>query len=216
MTPPPLGPARTVLVPPARVPRWFENFGTRHGAFVLSVADDGLRAAAEDGASAVASLPWSLEYAGPADPARFAEAALAEVRWGVLVVRRGGFAVAAGTGATPACTKVGRRHVQGKTKAGGWSQQRFARRRDNQARDAFEAAAGHAHRVLLTEFGGVQALTCGGDRPAIESVLDDPRLRDLRPLRTERWLAVGDPSSEVLRKAVADAQSVQVLVSEPA
>lgn len=211
----PLGRPRTLLVPSARVPRWFENFATRHGAFEVTVTKGALHAAAEDGAEAVATLPWSRRYAGPADPARLAEAATQELRWGVLLVRRGGFAVAAGTGSSPAYTKVGRRHVQGKTKAGGWSQQRYARRRDNQARDAFEAAAGHAHRVLHTEFGGVRALTCGGDRPAVEAVLEDPRLDDLREARTDRWLAVGDPSAEVLRKAVADAHAVQVVLAEP-
>ena len=45
-------------------------------------------------------------------------------------------------------SKVGQRHVQGRTKAGGQSQQRFARRRDNQARAAYEAAAEHAARIL--------------------------------------------------------------------
>ena len=210
------GATRSVLVPAARVPRWFENFAGRHGAYRLSVADGALHAEAEDGSCAVATLPWALQYAGPADPASFAEAARAELRWGVLVVRRGGFAIAAGTGLTPAYTKVGRRHVQGQTKAGGWSQQRYARRRDNQVRAAFEAAADHAHRVLHTEFGGVQSLVCGGDRPAVEAVLEDARLGDLRQVRTERWLAVGDPSAEVLRKAVADAHATQVMVTDPA
>lgn len=203
-----------MLVPAARVPRWFENFGTRHGAFRLSVVDGELHGEAEDGARAVAALPWSLRYAGPADATALAEAAGADIRWGLLLVRRGGFAVAAGTGLTPAYTKVGRRHVQGQTKAGGWSQQRYARRRDNQARVAFEAAADHAHRILHAEFGGVRSLTCGGDRPAVDAVLEDPRLADLRAVRTDRWLAVGDPSAEVLRKAVADAHAVQVVVSD--
>jgi hypothetical protein len=208
------GASRTVLVPGVRVARWFENFGTRHGAYALGVTHGALTAVAEDGARAEATLPWSRRYAGPADPVAFAEAVALELRWGVLLVRRGGFAVAAGTGQTPAYTKVGRRHVQGQTKAGGWSQQRYARRRGNQARAAFEAAADHAHRVLHTEFGGVVALTCGGDRPAVESVLDDPRLSDLRDARTDRWLAVGDPSSEILRKAVADAHAVEIAIDD--
>ena len=210
------GATRSVLVPAARVPRWFENFAGRHGPYRLCVVGGALQAEAEDGSRAVAALPWSRQYAGPADPATFAESARAELRWGVLIVRRGGFAVAAGTGPTPTYTKVGRRHVQGQTKAGGWSQQRYARRRDNQARAAFEAAADHAHRVLHTEFGGVQALACGGDRPAVDAVLDDPRLGDLARLRTDRWLAVGDPNAEVLRKAVADAHATQVTVTDPA
>jgi hypothetical protein len=202
-------------VPPARVPRWFENFGTRHGAVDLVVREGALRARAADGATAHARLPWGRPYAGPADPAALARAAGEPLRWGVLLVRRGGFAVAAGTGPEPAHHKVGRRHVQGRTKAGGWSQQRFARRRDNQARQAFEAAAEHAHRILLTQGGGVDALVCGGDRAAVASVLADPRLASLERRRVEPWLAVGDPGAEVLRTAVADAHSVRVELDEP-
>ena len=66
----------------------------------------------------------------------------------MLLVRKGGFAVARLAGDRIVESKVGQRHVQGRTKAGGQSQQRFARRRDNQARQAYEAAAEHAARIL--------------------------------------------------------------------
>ena len=59
--------------------------------------------------------------------------------WGVLLVRKGGFAVARLAGSEVVASKVGQRHVQGRTKAGGQSQQRFARRRENQARVASRA-----------------------------------------------------------------------------
>ena len=62
----------------------------------------------------------------------------------MLLVRKGGFAIARLAAPTTTDSKVGQRHVQGRTKAGGQSQQRFARRRDNQARQAYEAAAEHA------------------------------------------------------------------------
>ena len=66
-------------------------------------------------------------------------------------------------------SKVGQRHVQGRTKAGGQSQQRFARRRDNQARQAYEAAAEHAARILT----GRMPVVTGGDHAAVEAVLSD-------------------------------------------
>jgi hypothetical protein len=103
--------------------------------------------------------------------------------------------------------KVGRRHVQGRTKAGGQSQQRFARRRDNQARQAFGAAAEHAVRLLA---GATMPVVAGGDHAAVDEVLADPRLRHLRV--TGPWLAVPDPRRAVLDAAVADALSVQVEV----
>ncbi|HSE07398.1 MAG TPA: acVLRF1 family peptidyl-tRNA hydrolase [Nocardioidaceae bacterium] len=207
--------SRTVLVPAERLVRWFENFGTRHGGPELAVHGGRLVAKAPDGAVAEAILPFAQGYDGPADVPSFCKAAVAPVRWGVLLVRKGGFAVAAGTGSSPVVSKVGQRHVQGRTKAGGQSQQRFARRRDNQARQAYEAAADHAHRVLVTEFGGVEALVCGGDRTAVDSVLSDPRLAGQGARRTGLWLAVPDPRRSVLDRAILDAWSVPVVVSDP-
>jgi hypothetical protein len=187
------------------MPRWVENFGARHGGSTLAVADGALRGAAEDGSWFVARLPFAGEYDGPADVARFAAAAVPPGDWGVLLVRKGGFAVARLAGDQVVGSKVGQRHVQGRTKAGGQSQQRFARRRDNQARQAYGAAADHAARIL----GGLRGpLVAGGDRPAVTEVLADARLARLTV--AEPWLPVPDPRRAVLDAAVTDAQAVQV------
>ena len=120
-------------------------------------------------------------------------------------MRKGGFAVARLEGQRTVESKVGQRHVQGRTKAGGQSQQRFARRRDNQARQAYEAAAEHAARILRPG-----PLVTGGDRPAVEEVLADPRLNGLSVV--DPWLPVPDPRRSVLDQAVRDACSVRVEV----
>jgi hypothetical protein len=205
--------ARTVLVPAERVQRWFANYSTRHGDATYVVVAGSLHATAADGALAVASLPFGLAYDGPPDPASLVEAAVVPPHWGVLLVRKGGFAVARLAGTAVAESKVGQRHVQGRTKAGGQSQQRFARRRDNQARQAYEAAADHAARILT---GPLTSLVCGGDRPAVEAVLEDPRLVRLSARRVEPWLAVPDPRRAVLDQAVRDASAVAVSVTDPA
>jgi hypothetical protein len=207
---------RTVLVPPERVERWFRNFADRHGAVTFDVLDGRLHAHAGDGSSATAALPFGRAYDGPADPASFAHAVAEPVRWGVLLVRKGGFAVASVEGTKVTGSKVGQRHVQGRTKAGGQSQQRFARRRDNQARQAYEATADHAHRVLVSEAAEVTALVCGGDRTAVDQVLADPRLARLGRLRVEPWLAVPDPRRAVLEQAVLDGASAALEVTDPA
>jgi len=207
---------RTVLVPVGRIERWCANFATRHGRADLSVGDGRVLVSGDDGAHASIALPLSREYGGPTDLAALVAAAAAPGRWGVLLVRKGGFAVAVLDGERVVASKVGQRHVQGRTKAGGQSQQRFARRRDNQARQAYEAAAEHAHRVLVTEAGGaLEALVCGGDRPAVDAVLTDPRLTRLAAVRVGAWLAVPDPRRAVLDQAVADALSLVVEVHEP-
>lgn len=201
--------ASVVLVPAERWERWVSNFEGRHGATALSVDAGTLAGTAADGSTFAASLPFEEEYAGSAAAAAFAAAVDAAVPadWGVLLVRKGGFAVARLAGTTVVDSKVGQRHVQGRTKAGGQSQQRFARRRDNQARAAYEAAAGHAARILADLDGPV---VTGGDRPAVEDVLDGSPLDRLRVVGP--WLAVPDPRRAVLDQAVRDACAVQVHV----
>jgi hypothetical protein len=201
-----------VLVPVARIERWVQNFTTRHGATTLEVCDGALTGSAADGSTFLAQPPFAQAHAGPADPVAFAQACGPPARWGVLLVRKGGFAVARLAGERIVESKVGQRHVQGRTKAGGQSQQRFSRRRDNQARAAYEAAAGHAQRILT---GPLTALVCGGDRTAVEQVLEDPALRRLTAVRVEPWLAVPDPRRAVLEQAVVDAGSVAVTVTDP-
>jgi hypothetical protein len=85
-------------------------------------------------------------------------------------------------------SKVGSAYVQGGTKAGGWSQQRYARRRANQASAAFARAADAAAAILADE--PLQALLAGGDRAALHAVLADRRLAHLDP--TTPWLIVKD------------------------
>ena len=187
----------TVLVPVGRVVRWVENFSVRHGAAVLSVEDGALRGDAPDGAWFLARLPFERRYAGPAEPASFVSAGAPPPDWGVLLVRKGGFAVARLHGSTVVASKVGKRHVQGRTKAGGWSQQRFARRRDNQARVALEAADAHAARLLD---GLAGPLVYGG----IEDAAPDDAIRLVGH--------IPDPRRDVLDKAIGDAQAVVVQV----
>ncbi len=195
-----------VLVPAARWQRWVDNFRSRHGHTDLVVREGALVAVAADGSDFTARLPFETAYDGPPEAGALAEAVVVPRTWGVLLVRKGGFAVARLEGATLAEHKIGQRHVQGRTKAGGQSQQRFARRRDNQARQAYEAAADHAARILRPG-----PVVTGGDRPAVEEVLGDDRLRGLTVVLP--WLPVPDPRRAVLDQAVLDAQAIRVEVT---
>ena len=196
-------------MPATRVARWFDNFTDRHGAVDLTVQDGALAARAADGSTAVVRLPFDQAYDGPAVPGAVADAVRLPDRWGVLLVRKGGFAVARLRRDELVARKVGQRHVQGRTKAGGQSQQRFARRRDNQAHAAYAAAGTHALRVLAD---GVEVLVTGGDRGAVDQCLTDRRLTDLVGRVDARWLSTPDPRRVVLDAAVADAQAVSVEV----
>lgn len=200
-----------VTVPADRLERWVGGFGERHGDPALSVADGRLAGIAPDGSRFTAVLPFDRRYDEPTvSVAGFVEAAVPPDLWGVLLVRKGGFAVARLAGTTLAEHKIGQRHVQGRTKAGGQSQQRFARRRANQAREAYAAAAEHAARILGPVAMGKHPVATGGDRSAVEAVLSDPRLAGLRVVGA--WLPVPDPRRRQLDDAIAAARSVTIEV----
>ena len=139
----------------------------------------------------------------------------------VLLVRRGGYAVGLVSAGSLVAHKVGKRHVQSRTAAGGWSQQRFARRRGNQADELVRAVRDHAVRLLVPPPVGESGLTAfalvvGGDRTLVGEVLDDGRLAGTAGLpRRELW-DTPDPTRAVLDEAVRRATSVRVTVSDPA
>ena len=198
-------------VAPARWEPWTRNFTASHGPTSYAVEDGALVGRAEDGSWFRARLPYGRTFDAPAEPGAVAELAKAPDDWAVLLVRKGGFAVARLSGTALAAHKVGQRHVQGRTKAGGQSQQRFARRRDNQARQAYQAAADHAARLLP---GLAGPLLTGGDAGAVEEVLADARLRDVAGHRVadEHRGDLPEPRRATLDEAVRAAQSLRVTV----
>ncbi|WP_309234047.1 acVLRF1 family peptidyl-tRNA hydrolase [Micromonospora sp. ATA51] len=137
-------------------------------------------------------------------------------RLGLLLARKGAAAVGVAVGEELVVSKVDTRYVQGRTAAGGWSQQRFARRRDNQAKAALADAVELAVRLLLPEAAILSALVCGGDRRAVDIVLAERRLAPLAALRAERLLDVPEPRHAVLVGAIAAARAVRILVRDPA
>ena len=199
-----------LLLPATRLERWLANTADRHGALTLAVADGVLTGRAVDGSTFTVRLPFGASYDGPADPRAVAAAARPPEHWGVLLVRKGGFAVARLAGERLLASKTGRRHVQGRSKAGGQSQQRFARRRDGQAREAYRAAADAAASVLADLPARRALLVAGGDRAAVAEVLADPRLAGL--VVGERWLAVPEPRRAVLDAAIGQAAFLAIAV----
>jgi hypothetical protein len=182
---------RTVTVPAARLRRWLAGFAERHGPTQTESGAELVTLTGSDGAQAWIEVPF------PPLAGELAEHAERSRRVGVLLVRRGGHAAGIFDGTELITSKVDSSYVQGTTKAGGWSQQRYARRRANQSKAAFADAADIAARILLP--GPLDALVCGGDRRAVDEVLADTRLAPLRPLITGRLLAVPDPRLKVLQ-----------------
>jgi hypothetical protein len=197
-----------VEVDPERIARWIDGFGERHGGHTT----EGLTLHGGDGATATFEVPPGVPAA--ADPAALVDAATRPRPLGLLLVRRGGYAVGVAAGADLEVSKVDNRYVQSRTAAGGWSQQRFARRRDNQAHAMAGEVADVAVRLLLPARDRLTALVAGGDRWLADEVLADPRLEPLLPLRSGRFLDVPDPKLAVLQAAARAARTVRVLVRD--
>ena len=178
---------RTVLVAPERLRGWTERFAARHGEVDTSRRGASVVLRAADGAVAT----WDETPAPP--------------RFGIVLARRGGYAVGLVDGAELTRSKCGTRYVQGRTKAGGWSQQRYARRRANQADGLIDACAAAVERVLGP--AGAVPVFGGGDRPMVPAVL--ARAAAVTTLQG-RWLDVPEPRHAVLVQAVEQARAVTI------
>lgn len=219
---PAAGGGRWVTVAPERLERWLAGFAERHGAVTTTGTPEQVVLTAADGARAEVEVPFPpcpaascQDLGGPELAgvlAALVEHALQPRVVGVLLVRRGGYAAGVFEGPRLAASKVGSRHVQGRTAAGGWSQQRFARRREGQTSVALGAAADTAARVLLDR--RLDAVVVGGDRASVDEVLADRRLAPLRDLVTGRLLDVPDPRLKVLQDARFRDVTIRVVDSD--
>lgn len=220
---------RWIEIPPERFTSWICSFGRRHGGVVAAGAGPAaVEFRAADGATAVCHIPFPPlprdtgpgdgEGGGAAAEARRAAAhAGADRTVGVMLVRLGGYAVGVFRGSPPRleASKTGARPVHGRSAAGGWSQRRFARRREKQASIALGAAADTAARVFAPYRGLLDAVVLGGDRRAMAGVRADPRLRPYLDIAVERFLTVPEPRLAVLRDAPRRFRALRVWLTEP-
>jgi len=161
------------------MPGWIERFGERHGGYEAQPADDfALVIVGADGCrariapvvepAALSAWPTGDRIAWLADSEaskRIPEPLL------VVAIRRAGYAVAVVEAGRVTASKHGRRHVQGRTAAGGWSQQRFARRRENASDALIKDVAEHVVRLVGVAQGRCRAVVLGGDRSMSTDVL---------------------------------------------
>ena len=229
-------------VSPERFAGWVASFGIRHGvsesaedsgargdepALVMAIDGDHVTFTAPDGAVARCHPPFPESLpaldgspAGVTDvtaiTATISAHATAERTVGVLLVRLGGYAVGVFTGYPPALgdAKVGSRPVHGRSAAGGWSQHRFARRREKQANEALRAAA-DAALLIFGRGSRLDAVVLGGDKRAVAEFRDDPRLAPYLGLATDRFLTVPDPKRAVLLGAPKLFLAVRIWLTEP-
>jgi len=209
---------RTLDIGPERLERWVTGFGERHGGAQWSAVDGGMQFSAADGAAAALAAPFPPLPVGWADErpiAAIVDHAQAPRVIAILLVRLGGYAAGIFDRDELIASKVGSRQVHGRSAAGGWSQHRFARRREGQVKVALDKAADTAVEVILPLLPRLDAVVTGGDRTALHTVLADPRLARLRRLVTARVLDVPDPRARVLRNSLQASRAIRVTLLEP-
>lgn len=220
---PAAGGGREIIVTVQRFGKWIDGFDSRHTIGAAELGLPGLRVSAEDGSLAACELP--LWGGGPSTPAEgdardlieaFAEQALKPYRVGVLLARRRGFATGIFAGDRLIESKVDSSYVQSRTAAGGWSQQRYARRRGNQAAHAAGKAADTIHRILVANLDSLAAVVTAGDRAAVDAILADPRLAELTDKIAPPHIGdIGEPKLAVLKELPKKFWSVRIHLTEP-
>jgi VLRF1 release factor-like protein len=219
------GGGRAVEVEPERLPGWFDRFAARHSGLV-AVAGTArcVRIRAADGASAEVEVPFgglppATPSLDPGDPGAVLAALHAHLaqrrRVGIVLVRLGGYSIGVAVDGVVEASTTGARPVHGRTRKGGSSSGRFARRRENQARVALDSAADATARLLLPRADALDAVVLGGDAAALAELRADRRLAALLDRAEPRVLDVPEPRRAVLDEAARRARSVEIVVREP-
>ncbi len=120
-------------------------------------------------------------------------------RIGVVLVRLGRYAVGVFDGERLVDSKAGQRFVKGRHKAGGQSQQRFARIREKQAMVMFGKACEAVQARFEPVEGCLDHVFLGGDRHTLGAFLKRcPYLRRLETRTMRRRLPVARPGQAAL------------------
>jgi hypothetical protein len=185
------------------------------GAAILAAAvDAGPDSATNSDSPAAPTSPAGVA----AITAAFAAHARRPRTVGVLLVRLGGYAAGVFTGYPPVLeeAKVGSRLVHGRSAAGGWSQHRFARRREKQANEALDAAADAA--VLIFAKGGQKNTPAGRSKGQITARSGGAAAnRRPQPPTAGRSAVAGQPAAARLDAVVlgGDRRAVAELRDDP-
>lgn len=215
------GGGRAVEVEPERLGGFLARFGTAHGGAVrTTVTAQQVQVAALDGWTACVPVPFAPLRAEPGQRDGVAVDdlvghLLVPRTVGLVLVRLGGYSVGIVRSGSVVTSRTGRRPVHGRNAAGGQSQQRFARRREGQAREAMRATADVVARVLVPQAAQLDAVMVGGDAAALRALAADRRLTALLERAEPRVLDIPEPRRAVLDDAARRARCVEVHLTPP-
>jgi hypothetical protein len=206
-----------VEVPLDRLVGWVNRFGARNDG-LADLATDGVSITVTGGDGTVASIavPFGPMTVGDAEPIEALLEHLATIgALGAILVRGGAHSIGVIKSGVVLSSSTDRAYLQGRTAAGGWSQQRFARRRDNQRTASYESAASTAARILGPVVGMVDGLIVAGDRQGLAEVLADSRLAFLAGLPVRSFPDIPEPRRAVLDEIATRSLSVEITVTGP-
>lgn len=203
---------RSTFVPAQRLPGWLERFAAGNGELAVAPEHGGLQLTAANGTTADLLAPWPDDGRpgrGADDVERLVSLSGQSRTLGIVLLRRGGYAVGVARDGVLLPSKAGIRQVQSRGSAGGGSQQRRANQADALVETAAEAAA-----RLFTEHPP-EYLVFGGDRALTELLAQQKAFTRWSGLARLRPLEVQEPNPAALAKAAKDAASVFIRIRVP-
>jgi hypothetical protein len=213
------GGAVAVEVPPDRLVGWVNRFAGRNDGLTGVVTDGStVTVTGGDGTVATIDVPFGPMTVGPitAGAVEPIEALLTHLAGrgalGLILVRGGAHSIGVAREGVVLSSSTDRAYLQGRTAAGGWSQQRFARRRENQRTASYDSAATTAARILTPIATSLTGLVLGGDRGGLTEVLADSRLAVLAALPVRTFPDIAEPRRAVLDEIAGRSLSVEIVI----
>jgi len=192
-----------------RIIEWVNRFAGRNtGVADLQAFPDRLEIRGGDGTSATIEVPFGPMSIGTREPVEALIDHLASVGLlGLILVRGGAHSIGTAKAGVVLSSSTDRAYLQGRTAAGGWSQQRFARRRGNQLTASLADATETIQRILLPLAARLGGLVLAGDAAALKRVMAEPVLKALQGKSFRTFGDIPEP-----RRVVLDAVAERSLV----
>lgn len=202
-----------VEVEPARLTGWVNRFAARNDGIAAMTADgEAVTITGGNGTTATAAVPFPPMRPGDREPIEALLHHLSGLGTAAVILYRGGaHCMGLARDGEVLVSSTDRTYLQGRTAAGGWSQQRYARRRSNQKDAAIDRATDLAARVLLVD-PVPDILVLGGERAGLTAILQDPRLRPLADLPRREFPDIPEPRRVVLDDIALRLTTVEITV----
>ncbi len=201
-----------------RIVGWVNRFAGRNdGVTDLAAHPDRLEITGGDGTTATLEVPFGPMSVGHREPVEALVDHLAGVGLlGLVLVRGGAHSIGTAKDGVALSSSTDRAYLQGRTAAGGWSQQRYARRRGNQLTASLADSTATVERLLVPLARRLDGLVLAGDAGALRTVMAAPSLLPLRDLPSRMFGDIPEPRRAVLDDIARRSLVVRIVVRSKA